>query len=117
MGAGHVVALPASRARRDDLRALAARDDARPGLRGIPQPDAREPIVPAVLLTPLLGFDRRGRRLGQGGGFYDRWFADHPAAMRIGIAWSVQEVPALAAEAWDMPLHAIVTEQEWIATP
>jgi 5-formyltetrahydrofolate cyclo-ligase len=85
------------------------------GFSGIPQPDADDPIAPAILLTPLLGFDRHGNRLGQGGGFYDRWFAAHPDAMRIGIAWSVQEVPALACEPWDMPLHAIVTEQEWIA--
>lgn len=84
------------------------------GYSGIPQPDARVPIEPAILLTPLVGFDRRGNRLGQGGGFYDRWFAAHPRAMRIGIAWSVQEVAALAVAPWDVPLHAIVTEKEWI---
>ena len=41
--------------------------------------------------------------------------ARHAEAMRIGIAWSVQEVDTLPADAWDVPLHAIVTEQEWIA--
>ena len=86
-----------------------------PGHAGIPQPEAGDPVEPAIVLAPLIGFDRAGARLGQGGGFYDRWFAAHPAAMRIGIAWSVQEVPALDTEAWDMPLHAIVTEKEWIA--
>jgi len=34
--------------------------------------------------------------------------------MRIGIAWSVQEVPTLVCAPWDIPLHAIVTEKEWI---
>ncbi|MBA2933250.1 5-formyltetrahydrofolate cyclo-ligase [Sphingomonas sp. CGMCC 1.13654] len=87
----------------------------RPGLAGISEPVGGEPIVPRIVLAPLVGFDRAGRRLGQGGGYYDRWFAGHPDAMRIGIAWSVQEVAALAPEAWDMPLHAIVTEKEWIA--
>jgi 5-formyltetrahydrofolate cyclo-ligase len=86
-----------------------------PGYSGIPQPAAGDRIEPAILLTPLLGFDRSGNRLGQGGGYYDRWFAAHPAAMRIGIAWSVQEVRALVCAPWDMPLHAIVTEKEWIA--
>ncbi len=111
---GHAVALPAITRTAMTFgpwqpgAALAA------GYSGIPQPEAHDPIVPAILLTPLLGFDRRGNRLGQGGGYYDRWFAGHPDAMRIGIAWSVQEVPALAVEPWDMPLHAIVTEQEWI---
>ncbi len=85
-----------------------------PGHAGIPQPDADDVIQPAIVLAPLVGFDRGGARLGQGGGFYDRWFAAHPAAMRIGIAWSVQELPSLACDAWDVPLHAIVTEQEWI---
>jgi 5-formyltetrahydrofolate cyclo-ligase len=86
-----------------------------PGALGIPQPDAAgEEIVPTLVLTPLVGFDRAGHRLGQGAGYYDRWFAAHPDAMRIGIAWSVQEVPALPCDAWDMPLHAIATEKDWI---
>lgn len=91
-------------------------DDAlTPGLSGIPQPDAGdEAIEPAILLVPLIGFDRGGHRLGQGGGYYDRWFAGHPHAMRVGIAWSVQEVAAVPRESWDIPLHAIATEKEWI---
>ncbi|HEY0270970.1 MAG TPA: 5-formyltetrahydrofolate cyclo-ligase [Sphingomonas sp.] len=87
-----------------------------PGALGIPQPEATEErIVPSIVLTPLVGFDRGGQRLGQGGGYYDRWFAAHPAALRIGIAWSVQETAALPRDAWDMPLHAIATEREWIS--
>lgn len=85
-----------------------------PGIAGIAQPEGDETIVPAIVLAPLVAFDRAGGRLGQGGGFYDRWLAAHPHALRIGVAWSVQEVPAIAVEPWDMPLHAIVTEQEWI---
>jgi 5-formyltetrahydrofolate cyclo-ligase len=87
-----------------------------PGSLGIPQPDAAGgEIVPSIVLTPLVGFDRRGHRLGQGAGYYDRWFAAHPEAMRVGIAWSVQEVPALPRDDWDMPLHIIVTEKDRIA--
>ena len=71
-------------------------------------------LTPDIVLTPLVGFDRRGTRLGQGAGHYDRAFAAHPAAWRVGIAWSVQEVDALPADAWDVPLHAIATEREWI---
>ncbi|WBO23622.1 5-formyltetrahydrofolate cyclo-ligase [Sphingomonas abietis] len=85
-----------------------------PGLAGIPQPADGRPIAPAIILAPLLGFDRAGHRLGQGGGYYDRWFAAHPQAWRIGVAWSIQEVERLHPEPWDMPLHAIVTEKEWI---
>jgi 5-formyltetrahydrofolate cyclo-ligase len=114
---GHRVALPHVAEGSDQMRFAAWHPDAplTPGLAGILQPErtGRE-IVPAIILAPMVGFDRGGRRLGQGGGFYDRWFAEHPAAMRIGIAWSVQEVAAIASEAWDVPLHAIVTEKEWI---
>jgi 5-formyltetrahydrofolate cyclo-ligase len=112
---GHAVALP--RAGSETLDFVRWHPDIvmRPGLAGISEPVGGEAIVPAIVLAPLVGFDRAGRRLGQGGGYYDRWFAAHPAAMRIGIAWSVQEVDALAPEPWDVPLHAIVTEKEWIA--
>ncbi len=114
---GRVVALPHVVGGSDTMRFLPWHPDAplMPGLAGIPQPDGmgRE-LVPAIVLAPLVGFDRAGRRLGQGGGFYDRWFAAHPDAMRIGIAWSIQEVAALTSERWDIPLHAIVTEKEWI---
>ncbi len=81
------------------------------------QPAANEPAVtPDLLLCPLLGFDRKGGRIGQGGGHYDRYFADHPAALRIGIGWSVQEVDAIPREEHDFSLDAILTEQEWIVT-
>ncbi|SFP63813.1 5-formyltetrahydrofolate cyclo-ligase [Sphingomonas rubra] len=78
-----------------------------------PHHDAAE-VVPDIILTPLVGFDRAGNRLGQGAGHYDRAFATHPAAIRIGIAWSVQEIDALPVDPWDVPLHAIATEKEWI---
>lgn len=73
-------------------------------------------VVPCLILCPLVGFDRHGGRLGQGGGHYDRYFARHPAALRIGVAWSVQEVDAIPAEPTDIPLDAILTEQEYIIT-
>lgn len=78
--------------------------------------DDAESAVPTLLFCPLVGFDRRGGRIGQGGGHYDRWFAAHPGALRIGIGWSVQEVDAMPLETTDMPLDAVLTEQEFIVT-
>ena len=78
-----------------------------------PPADATE-LQPDIILTPLLGFDLAGNRLGQGAGYYDRAFAAYPDAWRVGIAWSVQRVDALAIDPWDMPLHAIATETDWI---
>jgi 5-formyltetrahydrofolate cyclo-ligase len=82
---------------------------------GLRQPpfDAPE-LFPDLILAPLVGFDRGLRRLGQGAAFYDRAFASLPGARRIGLAWSVQEVDRLPADPWDVPLHAVATEKEWI---
>ena len=82
---------------------------------GTMQPaDAAEAVTPDLILCPLVGFDRRGGRLGQGGGHYDRWFAAHPQPLRVGIGWSVQEVDAVPTEPTDIALDAILTEQEFI---
>lgn len=81
-----------------------------PGRLGLLQPEAQAPVVePAVLFVPLVGFTATGERLGQGGGFYDRYLLDHPDVIAIGMAWDVQEVPELPLAAHDMPLTAIVT--------
>ena len=86
-----------------------------PGLFGTSHPQAvGDPVVPDVIIAPLIGFDRAMNRLGQGGGYYDRIFARYPDALRIGLAWSVQEHDALPADPWDLPLHLILTEIELI---
>ncbi len=70
------------------------------------------------MLLPLLGFDRRGGRLGMGGGYYDRAFAfrrDRPAPPRlVGIGFACQELPDLAAESWDVALDAVATEAAYL---
>jgi len=86
---------------------------------GIPEPDV-EPSsgLPAQALAlavmPLVGFDADGRRLGMGGGWYDRSFAfrhDRPAPpWLVGAAFSAQQVPALETAAWDVLPDAICTE-------
>lgn len=73
-----------------------------------PGADAAE-AVPDVLIVPLLAFTERCERLGQGGGHYDRWLADHPGTITIGLGWDCQMVDALPTEAHDIPLHAVVT--------
>ena len=113
--AGCTIALPHVVDRATPLRFLNAAGTLSDGPFGLRQPAAdAATLVPDIILTPLVGFDRQGNRLGQGAGHYDRAFADHPAAWRIGLAYSVQEIPALVPDPWDVPLHAILTEQEWI---
>lgn len=68
-----------------------------------------------VLVLPLLGFDTQGRRLGQGGGHYDRALAFARIGQRprrIGYAYAVQEAGELPADPWDVRLDAVVTERK-----
>jgi 5-formyltetrahydrofolate cyclo-ligase len=79
---------------------------------GLRQPDAGgAEVAPDVILTPLVGFDARLNRLGQGAAHYDRVFARYGEAWRVGVAWSVQQVPVIPNDIWDVPLHAVITEE------
>jgi 5-formyltetrahydrofolate cyclo-ligase len=112
---GHLIALPRF-AHGDAAMEFAAHSDPfaesdlETGPFGIMQPraDAAE-VVPAIVIVPLLGFTADGRRLGQGGGHYDRWLAAHPRTSAIGLAWDCQLVEDLPHEAHDHPLAAVVT--------
>ncbi len=81
-----------------------------------PAPHCPE-IRPQVLIVPLAAFDRRGARLGYGGGYYDRSLAGLRAwgpATAIGFAYAVQEMPGLPQEPTDQRLDLIVTDREVI---
>ncbi|QGN39682.1 5-formyltetrahydrofolate cyclo-ligase [Klebsiella oxytoca] len=70
-----------------------------------------------VLITPLVAFDTAGRRLGMGGGFYDRTLQNWQQyrLQPVGYAHDCQQVDALPAEQWDIPLPAIITpEKTWV---
>jgi 5-formyltetrahydrofolate cyclo-ligase len=84
----------------------------------IPAPPAAAPeVLPNLMITPLLAFDRRGGRLGQGAGHYDRTLAKlrriRPVFV-LGVAFAGQEVAAVPTDAHDQRLDAIVTETEYI---
>lgn len=71
-------------------------------------------LEPQILIVPLVAFDRRGGRLGYGGGFYDRTLERLRAAgpvLAIGFAFAAQEAESLPLEPTDQPLDLIVTEQ------
>ena len=79
--------------------------------------DAAKVVTPNMILLPLVAFDAVGNRLGQGAGHYDRALARNPDALRVGVGWSVQGFDALPADPWDLPLDAMLTEQEWQVFP
>jgi 5-formyltetrahydrofolate cyclo-ligase len=82
---------------------------------GLQQPDeTAEPCKPDIALIPLIAFDARLMRLGQGAGHYDRALSLLDSTIAVGLAWSVQMAPALITDPWDVPLDAVLTEQSWI---
>jgi 5-formyltetrahydrofolate cyclo-ligase len=92
---------------------------------GIPEPAAGSKWIPAralaVIFLPVLGFDRRGARLGSGAGYYDRLLAfrrlhqHRRRPLLVGLAFRCQELPRIEPAAHDVPLDAIVTEQGVVA--
>ena len=71
-------------------------------------------VTPDIVFVPLLAFDRAGRRLGYGGGFYDRTLPGLPHARAIGCGYACQELDEVPAGAYDARLSAIATEREFI---
>lgn len=68
-----------------------------------------------IILVPLVGFDSNGNRLGMGGGYYDRYLANHKYTYLIGLAHQCQQVEELDVKSWDIPLNVIVTDAEVIS--
>jgi len=92
-----------------------------PGRFGIDEPsvDARPAHCFEMMLLPVLGADRRGNRLGQGLGFYDRYLRryrdlEQTLPLRVGLAWSAQLLDSLVPESWDVPLDYLLTEDALI---
>jgi 5-formyltetrahydrofolate cyclo-ligase len=90
------------------------------GAFGILEPRSTTPLIAStavdLLLVPCVGADRRGYRLGYGGGFYDRLLADPVWCQipTIGITFDFALVEQLPTEQWDLPLANILTDQQLI---
>lgn len=82
-----------------------------------PKADYAE-VEPDILLVPLLAFDRAGHRIGYGAGYYDMTIAQfraRKAVTAIGLAFAIQEVPAVPTTERDARLDLVLTEREVIA--
>ncbi|MDX9690224.1 MAG: 5-formyltetrahydrofolate cyclo-ligase [Proteobacteria bacterium] len=117
---GHKFCLPCIQQKGEPLvfRAYDLGDPVRLGVWGIPEPLVSAPVVhPDVMFIPMLGFDRRGNRLGRGGGFYDRTLNEarhNRKVYAIGLAYACQEVPVIPCGPYEARLDAIVTDKEYI---
>jgi 5-formyltetrahydrofolate cyclo-ligase len=85
-----------------------------PSTFGVPEPIGSE--IPAAaddidtIILPMLGFDRKGGRIGYGAGYYDRFLSKNPGLRKIGIAFACQEVDNLPVDENDIRMDAIITE-------
>ncbi len=88
------------------------------GVYGILEPDPELPLVTAsevdLILVPAVACDRRGYRLGYGGGYYDRLLSqpEWQGIPTIGIVFAAALLTELPIESWDLPLRAVCTETE-----
>ncbi len=112
-GAGKTVCVPAREAggyvfaRLDEGVATAA------GPHGIVQPAEVRPVAPGemdLVIVPAVAYDRAGRRLGHGGGHYDRLLSACPG-VKVGVAFDVQMVETVPQDAGDVPVDVVVTER------
>lgn len=113
---GTVLAAPRWNGTAYELARLRGLDDAslRTGPMGIREPAADE-IVPvqdiSAWIVPGLAFTADGRRVGYGGGWYDRLLAGAaPGADKIGVAYPFQLVDDLPAAQHDVRLTEVVSE-------
>jgi len=120
LGAGKRVFLPRILGK-GVMEAVEIRDlqDLRPGRLNIPEPvgpATDEPMKPGyLLLVPGLAFSRDGHRLGQGGGYYDRYLAASEA-VAVGLCRARFLMDTLPLEPHDISVHVLVTDKE-IARP
>ena len=98
-----------------ELAVLKGLDEAhlRKGPMGILEPAEAEIVSPEdveVWLVPGLAFTRNGKRLGYGGGWYDRLLGDLKFPLSIGIAYAFQVVDDLPSEPHDVSLAGVVDD-------
>ncbi len=116
--AGARLALPVINARGKSLtfRAWSPSDRLVLGSLGIPEPSpASAELIPDIMLVPLAAFDRAGHRIGYGAGHYDHTFAHLRKSHQvtgIGLAFAVQETPAIPALSHDVALDFVPTEKD-----
>jgi 5-formyltetrahydrofolate cyclo-ligase len=118
--AGAALALPvvAGRGRPLIMRSYAFGQPLDTGVWGIREPKADAPeVAPDILLVPLAAFDRQGRRIGYGAGYYDMTInrlRGMKSVVAVGIAYAAQEVPEVPTTPRDARLDLVLTERDVI---
>ncbi|MDG6997356.1 MAG: 5-formyltetrahydrofolate cyclo-ligase [Nitrososphaerota archaeon] len=78
-----------------------------------PKPEFVRPVAlseASMIIVPVVAWDERGYRIGNGGGYFDIALAPLKGNLTIGLAFEVQRVVKVPADEYDVPLKMIVTE-------
>ncbi|MBO4220344.1 MAG: 5-formyltetrahydrofolate cyclo-ligase [Clostridia bacterium] len=115
LSSGKIVAFPQSLSGGEMVfRSVESTDELHPGRFGIPEPDAHAPAVSScrnsVCLVPSLVFDRRGYRIGYGGGYYDRFLSSFEGTA-VGLIYENCLIESVPREAHDVAVDIIVSEK------
>lgn len=110
--AGKRVALPRVDGSEMDFYEITALDEVEKGSFGVMEPVTKKKVnwEEAVCLTPGVGFDKQGSRIGHGAGYYDRYFSRHSRLLKVGIAYDFQILE-------DFPTEENDISMEYLATP
>ncbi len=116
LATGKRVVVPRVRAKGLELRELRDPDaELRPGAFGVPEPDPRacrrvDPSALDLVLVPGVAFDRRGNRLGHGGGYFDRLLARLPRATpTVGLCFEFQLLDRVPTDLHDHAVQTVVS--------
>lgn len=86
-------------------------DDLAPGFFGVDEPMTNEELdEPDLIIVPLLLFDEKRNRVGYGKGYYD-YYMKESKALKVGVAYSFQQVETTEPHPLDVPLDLIITEK------
>lgn len=119
---GKIVSVPLTIVREKQLQAIRITNpdtDLKPGYCSIPEPVPGlcrtiniDPASIDVVVIPGSVFDRRGGRLGYGGGYYDRFLSqDAPGAIRVALAYELQLIETVELKPHDQLMDRLITEK------
>lgn len=89
-------------------------NELKPGAYGILEPDTNRPdsVFEGFMLLPGLAFDKKGHRIGYGGGFYDKYLSEHPAYFKAAPAYDFQVFDEIPFEKYDILIDRVIAENE-----
>ena len=84
---------------------------------GIPEPTSKKTSYPNIIFVPIVAYDKNLNRIGYGGGFYDRYLKKlekKKKIIKIGLAYSFQEIKKIPFNTHDKKLDFIITDKKII---